>query len=144
MAFPIRNPKSDIRHQIWPSTYFLAILLVASALLPLPQGNAIAGMPSICVFHNLTGWPCPGCGLTRSWVSMAHGHFAGAFTWHPLGPVLFLGALSYTIWSAWIALSRPPFPVPMKLQTRFIVGLALTMLGFWALRLAGVFPLPGG
>lgn len=75
---------------------------------------------------------------------MAHGQFSGAFVWHPLGPLLFLSALVYTCWSGWIALARPPFPLPMKLQTRFIVGLALLMLGFWILRLAGVFPLPGG
>ncbi len=144
MANSIRNPKSAIRNPLWPSTYFLAILLVASALLPLPQNNAIAGMPSICAFHNFTGLPCPGCGLTRSWVSMAHGQFANALVWHPLGPVLFLSALIYTFWSGWMALSRPPFPLPMKLQTCFIVGLSLVMLGFWALRLAGAFPLPGG
>ena len=134
----------SLRNRIWPSTYFLAVLLVASALLPLPQNNAIAGMPSICVFHNFTGWPCPGCGLTRSWVSMAHGQFASALVWHPLGPLLFLSALFYSVWSAWLALSRPRFPLPTKLQTRFIVCFALVMVGFWALRLVGVFPLPGG
>lgn len=134
----------SIRNRIWPSTYFLAVLLIASALLPLPQHNAIAGMPSICAFHNLTGWPCPGCGLTRAWVSMAHGQFANALVWHPLGPILFLSAVSYTVWSAWLALTRPTFPLPSQLQTRLIACFALTMLGFWALRLAGVFPLPGG
>ena len=137
MAFPLRN-------RLWFSTYVFATLLVASALLPLPQNNAIAGMPSICVFHNLTGLPCPGCGLTRSWVSMAHGQFASAFVWHPLGPILFTSALFYTFWSAWIALARPPFPLPMKLQTRIVVGGAIVMLVFWALRLVDVFPLPGG
>ena len=132
------------RNRIWPSTYFLAMLLVASAILPLPHNNAIAGMPSICLFHHFTGLPCPGCGLTRSWVSMAHGRFGEALAWHPLGPSLFLSALIYTIWSAWMALKRPPFPLPMKLQSRLIVSLSLLMLGFWALRLAGVFPLLGG
>ena len=144
MAFSTRNPNSDVRTRIWPSTYLLAVLLVISALLPLPHDNAIAGMPSICLFHNLTGWPCPGCGLTRSWVSMAHGHFADAFVWHPLGPLLFSSALIYTIWSAWLALSRPSFPIPMKLQTRIIIGGALVMFGVWGLRLAGLFALPGG
>ncbi len=137
MAFPLRN-------RIWLSTFFFAALLVASALLPLPHNHAIAGMPSVCAWHHFTGLPCPGCGLTRSWVCMAHGQFADAFVWHPLGPILFLSALIYTFWSAWMALARPRFPLPMKLQTRLIVGFALVMLGFWGLRLAGTFPLPGG
>ena len=137
MVFPIRN-------RLWPSTSFFALLLIASALLPLPRNNAIAGMPSLCAFHHFTGLPCPGCGLTRAWVSMAHGHFAEAFIWHPLGPILFTSALFYTFWSAWIALARPPFPLPMKLQTRVIMGAAAVMLIFWVLRLEGVFPIPGG
>ena len=130
--------------RLWPSTYFLAALLLASALLPLPHNDAIAGMPSICAFHNLTGWPCPGCGLTRSWVSMAHGHLGEALVWHPMGPILFSAALLYAIWSSYTALARPPFPLPMKLQSATIVGLSLVMLAFWAARLAGFFPLPGG
>ena len=130
--------------RLWPSTYFLGVLLIFSAVLPLPRGNAIAGLPSICAFHNLTGLPCPGCGLTRSWVCLAHGHLGEALLWHPLGPLLFLAALSYVLWSAWVALNRPKFPVPQRLQNATIfVGLAL-MFGFWALRLAGLFPLPGG
>ena len=137
MAFPIRN-------RIWLSTYVFGAMLVASALLPLPRNNAIAGMPSLCAFHQITGLPCPGCGLTRSWVSMAHGHFSDAFVWHPLGPLLFSSALLYTIWSSWMALSRPSFPLPMKLQTRLVLSGAIVMLAFWGLRLAGVFPLPGG
>ncbi len=134
----------QFRNRIWPSTYLFAALLVASALLPLPRNNAIAGLPSVCAFHHLTGLPCPGCGLTRAWVSMAHGQLVSAFVWHPLGPLLFSSALVYTFWSAWTAFCRPPFPLPMKLQVRAIVGITVVMFGFWALRLAGLFPLPGG
>ena len=75
---------------------------------------------------------------------MAHGHFNQALVWHPLGPILFSAALVYAIWSGYTALARPPFPLPMKLQSATIVGLSLVMLAFWAARLAGVFPLPGG
>ncbi len=130
--------------RFWPSTYFLGALLAASAVLPLPQHNAIAAMPSLCAFHNLTGLPCPGCGLTRSWVSMAHGHFAEAWMWHPLGPLMFALALGYTLWSVRMVLQRPAFAMPQGLQKQLIGAGTALLLGFWALRLAGVFPLPGG
>ncbi len=133
-----------LRPRLWPSTIFLAALLLASALLPLPRDNAIAGMPSLCLFHNLTALPCPGCGLTRAWVAMAHGHFGASLVWHPLGPLLFVSALIYTFWSGWMALARPPFPLPARWQSRALVSFSLVMLTFWAARLAGVFPLPGG
>ena len=46
--------------------------------------------PVICPFRRLTGLPCPGCGLTRSWVYLAHGWWRDAFLAHPFGPLLAL------------------------------------------------------
>jgi hypothetical protein len=39
-----------------------------------------------CVFHQLTGFECPGCGITRALHHLLHGRFAEAF-W--LNPFLF-------------------------------------------------------
>jgi hypothetical protein len=69
----------------------LSGVFAASILLPLPASNGrIAHLPSVCLFYNLTGLPCPGCGLTRSFVCLGHGHWREALHWHPLGPLLFL------------------------------------------------------
>ncbi|GBC99582.1 hypothetical protein HRbin17_02111 [bacterium HR17] len=43
----------------------------------------------LCAFKLLTGYPCAGCGLTRSIRAAAHGHFRDAFAWHPFGVLLF-------------------------------------------------------
>jgi hypothetical protein len=32
----------------------------------------------ICMFHQLTGWNCPGCGATRALYALLHGNFAMA------------------------------------------------------------------
>jgi hypothetical protein len=45
---------------------------------------------SICAFKNVTGLPCPGCGLTHSFCALGKGDVALAFGWHWLGPPLFL------------------------------------------------------
>jgi hypothetical protein len=42
-------------------------------------------LPDTCSFKNLTGLPCPGCGLTRSIVSGIHGDFKASFMYHRLG-----------------------------------------------------------
>lgn len=63
-------------------TAFAAIVLVATAL----GGGAVVfffnpsthGFYPICLFHELTGWNCPGCGGTRSLYSLLHGHFLTA------------------------------------------------------------------
>jgi len=69
----------------------LSALFAASVLLPLPHGTngQIGCLPSLCLFYHLTGLPCPGCGLTRSFVFLGHGHFVEALHWHPLGPAIF-------------------------------------------------------
>lgn len=44
--------------------------------------------PVICPFRLLTGLPCPGCGLTRSWVYAWHGDVGASWAAHPFGPPL--------------------------------------------------------
>jgi hypothetical protein len=47
-------------------------------------------IPSLCVFRNTFGVPCPGCGMTRSFVFLGHGDVWAALRMNPLGPALFL------------------------------------------------------
>jgi hypothetical protein len=44
--------------------------------------------PVLCPFRALTGLPCPGCGLTRSWVYAAHGWWRESFASNPFGLVV--------------------------------------------------------
>jgi len=60
----------------------LALVLLAAALPS--QGAGI----QICFFRYLTGLPCPGCGLTRSFSCILHGDFARGYGYHPFGYVL--------------------------------------------------------
>jgi hypothetical protein len=45
-------------------------------------------IPSICPFKLLTGFPCPGCGMTRACWCLLKLDFAGAFYFHPLSFLL--------------------------------------------------------
>lgn len=49
----------------------------------LPLVNA--PLPGTCTFRKITGHPCPGCGLTRSFISMAHGRIVDAWHYNPAG-----------------------------------------------------------
>ncbi|MCE9589196.1 MAG: DUF2752 domain-containing protein [Planctomycetes bacterium] len=50
--------------------------------------------PVLCPLRALTGVDCPGCGLTRSFCAMAHGHLAQAASFHWLGPLFFACAVA--------------------------------------------------
>jgi hypothetical protein len=41
-----------------------------------------------CVFREHTGWPCPGCGLTRAADGLAHLRLGFAFQSNPLGALV--------------------------------------------------------
>ena len=44
-----------------------------------------------CTFRKVTGWPCPGCGLTRAADRFAHLNWLGALQANPLGTVAAVG-----------------------------------------------------
>jgi hypothetical protein len=47
--------------------------------------------PVMCPFRIMTGLPCPGCGLTRSFCHISSGHLMAAFADHLFGPIVYLG-----------------------------------------------------
>lgn len=42
-----------------------------------------------CLFQRMFGFPSPSCGLTRSFMAIARGDFATAFSFHAFGPLIF-------------------------------------------------------
>ena len=76
-------------------------------------------MPSVCVFYELTGLPCPACGMTRSFVCFAHGHVADALHWNLLGPPLWL-LLAFLLIRSLLTLTlrRPIFSVQLTTINR--------------------------
>jgi hypothetical protein len=47
--------------------------------------------PFFCPFRTLTGIPCPGCGMTRSFLAIAKGNLSSAIGYNLFGPILFIG-----------------------------------------------------
>ena len=45
-------------------------------------------LPPSCLTREYFGFPCPGCGLTRSFVALAHGDFRQSWAMHRLGCLL--------------------------------------------------------
>lgn len=41
-----------------------------------------------CPFRFFTGIPCPGCGMTRAYITLLEGDVMGAFAFHPLWPLI--------------------------------------------------------
>ena len=50
-------------------------------------------LPGVCTFKRFTGIGCPGCGLTRSFISIAHGKLRAAWNYNPAGILMFAAAV---------------------------------------------------
>ena len=111
-----------------------AVLVTSVVWHPADDGGFV-----LCLFRNMTGLPCPGCGLTRSFCAIAKGHVERGFAFHGLGPALFLVAVVY--WMRGVAalaglrgaVARFDETV-MRWRLPFAVLAAL--LATWVLRLA--------
>ncbi|MDR2157132.1 MAG: DUF2752 domain-containing protein [Clostridiales Family XIII bacterium] len=51
-----------------------------------------------CPFKLITGIPCPGCGMTRAFLSAAQLDFRSAFAYHPLFPIIPVCAVLLILW----------------------------------------------
>ncbi|MHB2015882.1 MAG: DUF2752 domain-containing protein [Candidatus Xenobia bacterium] len=61
---------------------------MAMVSMMVPQVSGI----DICLFHRMTGLPCPGCGMTRSVVALLHGNVSEALAFNVGGPLVLLVA----------------------------------------------------
>jgi len=118
-----------------------AIAIAALQYVPVRADGSIGGVGDICPFRHLTGLPCPLCGMTRSVLCFFQGNWRASLLWHPLGPLVGIGIIM-----GFLALMIPGIRVnnlAAKLPQRLCGVLIFALfISCWALRLAGVFPLP--
>lgn len=66
--------------------------------------------PVLCPFRRLTGLPCPGCGMTRSWVHLMHGQWRDAVVANPFGIVALAAVLALAVYVVVCRVRRRPAP----------------------------------
>lgn len=94
--------------------------------LPFLTGNAQ------CQLKELTGMPCPGCGMTRAVLCLLSLDFSGAFAWHPL--VFYPPLVAFLLWLQFGRAKSVRMP-------GWLWGLLLSVfLLVYALRMALYFP----
>ncbi len=67
--------------------------------------------PVVCPFRAITGLPCPGCGLTRSWVYAAHGWWRESFASNAFGMVVVAAIIALVVLVVVRRVRRRPPPV---------------------------------
>jgi hypothetical protein len=93
-----------------------------------------------CLFHRMTGFDCPGCGMTRASHAALHGRFGEAFRFNPVGIVLLPAAilglgLELAGWMRGKAL-----PFRFRLGGRWAWGVFGLLTAFWVFRNIPAWP----
>jgi hypothetical protein len=94
--------------------------------------------PGLCVSKNMLGLDCPGCGMTRCFISMAHGDFSAAWHFNPAGILLFGVLLSQipirTVQLLRLRAGRLPYSFARSQWVLWVV--VAVMLAQWVVKLA--------
>jgi hypothetical protein len=102
-----------------------AWLVPAGDRVLMPGGEPVGGL---CLVHAVTSAACPLCGMTRSFVALAHGDLGAAFRFHPGGLLLFVAMVVFVGAAVTVAIRRGR---PLVERKRFLLAfeaVALTCL----------------
>lgn len=77
-------------HNIYGIAGSLLILLIPY-FIKINNDNAnLESAQSLCPFKMLTGFPCPGCGITKSIIFLYEGNLSKSIFYHLFGPITIL------------------------------------------------------
>ena len=112
------------------------MLAMAFVMAPSAGGGGVsldgsARLEGLCWLHRLLGVDCPFCGMSRSFVALAHGHLGAALSFHPAGPLLFV-AMLLAVAAILVAALRGARPLSLRpsfLQAMNSVALGSVLAG---------------
>ena len=75
----------------------MLLVLIIPFFILLTNNGSLESEQSFCPFKMLTGFPCPGCGITKSLVYIYEGDLLKSITFHLFGPVVLVLSIYFLI-----------------------------------------------
>ncbi|MBX7149358.1 DUF2752 domain-containing protein [bacterium] len=89
----------------------------------------------LCWFKRLTGIDCPGCGLTRAFLSIPRGHLWRAFLYNWASPFLYLAFFMYWLSSLMELLRGKQISYPGRFVYALSTLIMVLLVGGWVYKL---------
>lgn len=96
-------------------------------------------IPELCQSKALFGIDCPGCGLTRSFIHLAHGDVAASYQRHRLGWLLAIVVVMQIPYRAWAIRSKSQAPLGTKWPWVGAWIVVLLLMANWIAKLVEQF-----
>lgn len=131
-------------------THFV-ILILCAIVVGLAMSMSIEGsekvalpgmqstLPELCHLKRVFHVPCPGCGLTRSFISMGHFNLLAAASYNVMGIPLFLLTLLQIPYRAYWLLRPDRRLMTLRgfhLEGGFMVGICVLLVAQWLVKMA--------
>lgn len=140
---PFADTSRYARQLHWALLLLCASGLAAALLLRVEQGTKVSvpllsyTLPELCYWRQVFDLDCPGCGLTRCFVSLARADLASAWHYNPAGILLF-GCMVLQIpfrgWQLW-RLRRGQREVEIAALPWLLVAVSVLMILQWLVRM---------
>ena len=134
------------------SLYHLVLLAACSVVLMLAFMLSIRGqtqvvlplvnvpLPELCMSRRMFGLSCPGCGLTRSFISLVRGDVAAAWGYNPAGLLLF-AIVAFQVpfrgLQLWRIRSGKPEVMLHRVGVAALVMVVVVLIGQWLVGVVG-------
>jgi hypothetical protein len=132
-------------NQIWYAPAFSSLLenrrdgLIMVGAGALHLGLSLAGLPAwTCPILAVTGFPCPGCGLTRASMELMRGDFASSFHTHAFAPIFLFAMVLMVVMLVLPETQRINLIAKItRLETRsgITAWVLFSLMLYWAIRL---------
>jgi hypothetical protein len=110
-------------------------LIIPFFLMFFNEDNHLETDQSLCPFKMLTGFPCPGCGITKSLVYFYQGDLYKSVSYHILGPfVIVFSVVSIVVLTMELIIKKEYFNAVIY-NKRLAYGLGFFLVGYHIIRL---------
>ena len=87
----------------------------------------------------IAGVPCPGCGLTRSFISISSGQFARAWSFNPASFLMYAfmaGQIPWRLFQIWRVRVKRVWSFHSNWLYSIPIALVIALIGQWIFRIA--------
>ena len=128
--------------------FWMALAVIGTSFLLRSEGQesvflpgAKQAMPELCAARRIFGLPCPGCGLTRSFVSISHGQLARAWSFNPVSFLLYPFIFVQIPWHAmqYLLIRKRGYGMQLPYVHLFPIVIAVVLLLRWLTLVPQIF-----
>jgi hypothetical protein len=143
LAMAMEHRRRSLRDRHWTMLILCVLTLIGSCVLDFTSDGRVAASPAItlpitCGSRALLGIECPGCGLTRSFVALAHGKVNESLAFHRVGWLLAAAVVGQLVYRPWM-LHELRTKLPKREWPTWVGSVLIAaLIGNWLLKMAGI------